>query len=45
MQHYVRGVLGVVLHDQPVRCLDSELTIFHAPPGLTSVLRFSDGRC
>ena len=38
MQHYVTGVLGVVLHDQPVHCTPSELTTFNAPPGSTCVL-------
>ena len=48
MQHYVRGVLGVVLHDQPVVCAPSELTSFRAPPGSTCVRStwvFADGLC
>lgn len=37
-QWYVRAMLSVILHDQPIHCAPSELVTFNPPPGLTYVL-------
>lgn len=40
-QWYVRGLLGVLLHDVPVVCSENELVAFLSPPGETYVISCS----
>lgn len=37
-QHYVRAMLGALLHGQPVECADFEVVSFRPPPDSTCVL-------